>query len=459
MSLKLDLDCFSTAGKISAEQLIRISNQSKYKFGKDMFEPDKNWQINNYLCDNEQIEKECHLNIDELKRNIKRNCMAKKREEKLKNGGNANRNKNEEDKGNFNLKKALQGIKYKYHNNHLSRVEHLKKEKILKKFNEPKQTTYSPKYEYLYPKIIGGKWSNLSFKRNNLIINQNNNLSDPDPYYHKDNIKGFVDMSKQSNRKEMIGKKFSGKAINFNIKVPLNNRNNYPFLLLISKTNDEDLLIDSENDFSISNRKINLKKNKSAPDFNRYLSREYISNLFKKNRRIINGDLTPNYKSIESSNKMMVVYNRSRNHKLKDNRSLSAVRQKIKYNVNEKFEKIYGNKLKLVPNFEKMTPRKKGNLPFFLNGLTNRYIYSISNDKSLKMNNYSDRKMYNLCGDMKKNPNKYKSNKILDVRKYFSFNNVNIQNKKKVLNELKEQIKKFNRLSLNNENNNFDNYW
>ena len=111
MSLKLDLDCFSTAGKISAEQLIRISNQSKYKFGKDMFEPDKNWQINNYLCDNEQIEKECHLNIDELKKSIKRNCMAKKREEKLKNGGNINRNKNEEDKGNINLKKVLQGIK------------------------------------------------------------------------------------------------------------------------------------------------------------------------------------------------------------------------------------------------------------------------------------------------------------------------------------------------------------
>ena len=469
MSLKLDLDFFSKTGKINTEKLNKPPNISKYKYGRDMFEPETNWEIKNYLYDKEKIEKECHLNIDELKKNIKKNCMIKKREEKIKIEENNKRNKKREKKGNIVLKKLFQGIKYKYHNEHISKMEKFKKEKLLKKYKEQNQTIYYPKYEYIYPKINTGiKWSNLTFKKNKLVIplkNQSYNLSYHDPYYHKDNIKGFVDMSKQSNRKDIIEEKPFDKTLNFNFKISPNSRNNYPFLLVISKTNDE-YFINNENNFLSQKRNEyneyrDLKNNKSAPDFNRYLSREQLNNLFKKNDKLTNEELSPNYNSIESSTKMMVFYNKSRNHRLKDNRSLSPLRQKVKLNLNETFEKIYGNKLKVVPNFEKMTPRKEGALPSFLNGLTNRNIYLMRTDKSLKLNNYSDSKIYNLCGDMKQNLNKYKNNKILGMRNYYSFNNINIQNKKKVFIELKNQIKKFNRLFLNNENNNNNsvNYW
>jgi len=153
---------------------------------------------------------------------------------------------------------------------------------------------------------------------------------------------------------------------------------------------------------------------------------------------------------------MMVFYKKSRNRRLKDNRNLNSLSPNNIYDANKTFEKIYGNKYKVVPNFEKMTSRKNDVLPFFLNGLTNRNIYSMNIDKSLKMNNYSGSKMYNLCGDMKENLNKYKNSKISSMRNYYSFENIKEYNKKKVLIELKNKIKKFNRLVLNeNKHNNY----
>ena len=101
-----------------------------------------------------------------------------------------------------------------------------------------------------------------------------------------------------------------------------------------------------------------------------------------------------------------------------------------------------------------MTPRKYDVLPFFLNGLTNRNIYTMRTDKSLKMNNYSGSKIYNLCGDMKEDLNKYKNSKISSLRRYYSFENIKECNKKKVLIDLKNKIKKFNCLVLSENKHN-----
>ena len=464
MSLKLQY--FSTTGKISLEKSNRISDKIKSNIGKDLFTPEKNWQISNYLYDKDQIEKECNLNIDEIKQNIKLNYNDKIKKTQKENKGIKKEDKKEKEKRkekekeDITFKKIFQGFKYKYHNIHASKMEKFKKEGLLTKFNaQHQQSSYHPKYEYLYQRIITGpKWSKLSYRKKNLFEEQNyiSNLSYNVPDFYKNNIKGFVDMSKQSKRKGMLDDILKGEKLNFNFKTALdNNRNNPPFLLLISKDNDEDIILNNENDYLINKHKDN-NKYKLAPDFNRYLSRGHLNNLSKRKGRIINGDLSPNYNSIETSTKMMVFYKKSRNRRLKDNRNLNSLSPINIYDANKTFEKIYGNKYKVVPNFEKMTSRKNDVLPFFLNGLTNRNIYSMNTDKSLKMNNYSGSKMYNLCGDMKENLNKYKNSKISSMRNYYSFENIKEYNKKKVLIELKNKIKKFNRLVLNeNKHNNY----
>ena len=440
--MSLNLDYFSITGKITSEKKNGLSEKIRSQIGKDLFTPDKNWQINNYLCDKDQIRKECNLNIDKIKKSIKLNYNPKKDVKDVWKKYDKKTGK-EGKKENIIFKKIFQGFKYKYHNIHITKMENFKKNGLLTKFNSPYQasTSYQPKYEYLYQKIITGpKWSDLSYRKKNLFNEQNyiTNLSYNIPYSYSDNIKGFVDMSKQTKRKGMFEDKSDKieEKINFNFKTALNNKNHPPILLLISK-DDEGIILNNKND-----------KYKLTPDFNRYLSRDHINNLSKRKERITNEDLSPNYNSIESSTKMMVFYKKSRNHKLKDNRNLISLSPNINYDANKTFENIYGNKFKVVPNFGKMTSRKNDILPFFLNGLTNRNVFNMRNDKSLQMNNFSSSKLYNLCGDMKENIDKYKNNKISNLRKYFSFDNIKIYNKNRVLNELKNKIKKFNRLVL-----------
>ena len=141
-----------------------------------------------------------------------------------------------------------------------------------------------------------------------------------------------------------------------------------------------------------------MSRSQSVPDFNSYLSREQLDNLFKKQDRITNGVLFPNYKSIEEKVKMMVVYSKETYNKNKNNKKeFKGMSSEEIYNANEVFEKIYGNKIRAVPLFQKMKSRPDDNdLPFFLNGITNRLGYYFPTDKALKMNSYSKSKIYSL---------------------------------------------------------------
>ena len=443
MSLKLE--CFSKTGKLLAENINIKSERTKRQLGKDLFTPDKNWLKNNYLCDNAQIEKECNLKFDEIKRYIKLNISKKKEKEKKKG------QKELEENDDLIFKKIFQGIKYKYHNMHISKILKFRKKGIFSKFDDQHKTLYHPKYEYIFQKINTGPiWSNLTYRQKNLFKEQNyiTNLSYNDSLFYKDNIKGFVDMSKQTQRKGIIKELEKKVKINYSSPSKTNKKNH--FILLNPKKTEETVMTGE-------NRSDYNKKNKSGPDFNRYLSRDHLNNIFKKNERIINGELSPNYNSVESSNKMMVNYKKSRNRKLRDNRTLNSFSFNIIFDANKAFDKLYGNKYKVVPNFEKMIPRKNDELPFFFHGLTNRNIYSMNTEKSMKMNYYSNSKLYNLCGNMKKITKKYRNKNLANVRKYFSFDNEKNFQKNRILNELKEKIKKFNRLVMNKEINYADN--
>ena len=433
MSLKSDY--LSFLGKTLSERYrTRIQNPKK-GIKPNIFSLVKNFQIKNNINNiDEQIKEECQFNIKEIKKSMKLLNRSEK--------DNLN-NKRTRNKENNIFKKIFQGNNYRYHKRNMEKMENLKKKGLLKKIEvQTKSTYFLPKYEYLYHKIITGpKWETISKRSSSLFNSQNHitNLSYNDSDYFKDNIKGFVDMSKQTKRKGMI------EIQDDKIKnEKLNNEEN-SLLLAFSKTSNESF-----------NKCENEEKYKHAPDFNRYMSREQLEQLFKnKRKRIPNEEIFPNYHSIEIKPKMMVFYNTNHSHKLKDNRHNYSYKN-INFSPNKVFEKIYGNKLKVSPDFRKMISRQRTELPFFLNGITNRNICIVNTDKSLKMNNYTNSNMYNLREDLNKNMNKYKNEKLKEMRKFLSFENLNIFKKDRYLLELDNKIKKFNGfLTTTKEKNNF----
>ena len=98
-----------------------------------------------------------------------------------------------------------------------------------------------------------------------------------------------------------------------------------------------------------------------------------------------------------------------------------------------------------------MTARPEdNNLPFFLNGLTNRMCCNCSNGKSLKMNSYSNSQLYNLCRELNTGRNRYKNELLTAVRNSLGFNNQKNYDKKRIKMELKLKSKKFKDLIINN---------
>ena len=116
--MSLNFDFYSTAGKTAEKKFNYKHQKIKTRLGKDLFFPDKNWQISNYLCDNYQLKRECNFNIEELKKNIKRN-FKKKQEKIIK----AKFEEKEKENQNKIFKKIFQDFKYKYHNIHISKIE------------------------------------------------------------------------------------------------------------------------------------------------------------------------------------------------------------------------------------------------------------------------------------------------------------------------------------------------
>ena len=68
---------FSMAGRDSAEkynivaEANKVEEKEKNRIFKYFFSPDLEWENENEDIDNESIEKECNLNIEHIKKNIK----------------------------------------------------------------------------------------------------------------------------------------------------------------------------------------------------------------------------------------------------------------------------------------------------------------------------------------------------------------------------------------------------
>lgn len=503
---------FSMAGRDSAEKfnIVAEANKAeekeKNKYFKYFFSPDVEWENKHDDIDNENIEKECKLNISDIKKDIKFSLdyLKNKQNQNLKKSVNK-KSKSKFIKKNYNIKnshnqnpkkqlfrKIFQSFKYKYHNLHLAKLERYKNAGIIEKMNIQQEPIYNPKMSYIYQKMsIGPPWSKLSGRGKNLFDQENyvTNLSYNNEYSSLNNIKGFIDMAKQTQRKgfpkngdirQRCEQKFEP------LKKNNNNKKNFfskfyktatvekdsfsPFKLCIisyEKKSNQDIKTPKRdnkttrynhkktlniNEAIKNNKKWYTYRSQSVPDFNSYLSRDQLDKLFKKQDRITNGVLFPNYNSIEERVKMMVIYSKGTYNKLKNNKKeFKGISSDEVYNANETFEKIYGNKIRAVPLFQKMKSRPDNNdLPFFLNGLTNRMSYYFSTDKSLKMNNYAKGKLYNLCNELNNIKNKYKNSHLNAVRKSLGFESDNHIDKSKIQKELEMKSKQFNDLIYNN---------
>ena len=505
---------FSMAGRDSAEKfnIVAEANKAeekeKNRYFKYFFSPDVEWENEHDDIDNENMEKECKLNIDDIKKDIKFSLdyLKIKQNQGLKKPVNKKLN-SKQIKKKYNIKslnsknpkqklfrKIFQSFKYKYHNLHLAKLERYKKAGIIEKMNIQQEPIYNPKMSYIYQKMnIGPPWSKLSGRGKNLFDQENyvTNLSYNDEYSSINNIKGFIDMAKQTQRngfpkngdiRQRCEKKFEPLKKSNNNKKELFSKfyktatiqkdSLSPFKLCSipydKKSDREKYKPLSENKttrYMYKNKTINvnedIKNNKkgytyrsqSVPDFNSYLSRDQLDKLFKKQDRITNGVLFPNYNSIEERVKMMVIYSKETYNKLKNNKKeFKGISSDEVYNANETFEKIYGNKIRAVPLFQKMKSRPDdNNLPFFLNGLTNRMSYYFSTDKSLKMNSYSNSKLYNLCNEINGGKKKYKNLHLNAVRKSLGFDCDNHYDKNKIQKELEIKSKQFNELVYNNK--------
>ena len=223
------------------------------------------------------------------------------------------------------------------------------------------------------------------------------NYSDINIKAYNDKQKGFVDMSKQTQRddnflinniRNIIGKKYV--KINFKLEkekwkqfcrkplVPRSpfssdfyNRIYRRLIPFSCKNNKKINRRISPNQFDMKNKYLSPNKQHSIIDFNKTTGRKNLfSNMIVKDStpKVL---LYPNYNFIEEKVKNMVLYRNEKKRKVK-NEIRNAIWDEYYLTINN-FENIYGHKLRSVPNFKKMISRQNdNNLPTFMNGIHNR---------------------------------------------------------------------------------------
>ena len=212
---------FSMAGRDSAEkynivaEAKKVDEKAKNKVFKNFFSPDLEWENKRDDIDNENIEKECNIDINDIKNNIKFSLdyIRKNQTQPIKKPNNKKTNlklvknkynlKNIKNNKKKSFRKIFQSFKYKYHNIHLAKLARYKKEGIIQKMNVQQEPIYNPKMSYIYQKLsIGPPWSKLSGRQKNLFDQENyiTNLSYNENYSSIKDVKGFIDMAKQTQR-------------------------------------------------------------------------------------------------------------------------------------------------------------------------------------------------------------------------------------------------------------------
>ena len=456
MSYEEKVGIFSRAGMVSREtyniinSFHKLNSHSKNSKYKDNFYPDKDWldrlrginRLNPY-----EIVKETNFDFEELKQEINNNNLYMKEEEKEK---KKSKEKSKQLKENNELnsiflkqsgkidilkkRHIFESQKYKYYNEHIKRINKLKND-----FNgnnlEKHQTSYNPKREFIYKKILTGpKWEKLTdrdvFNLNKLYKNYRINISADDKNkkiknnnnQKNRNIKkvhkkmSLTHSIKMNNNIDLINQILTNINNNTNyttnahLHSSMDNKNNNNKIILTLALKNKSSLNDTNNQFFIIKpENILLNKNNSTnniirkeylhgPDFKGYLDLEKVERRKKRLQKypLAKITLSPNYSAIEANIKSFVRYQTKNVILIKKPRIFNGINSsEFLYDASKTFDKIYGNKMRAVPKFQKMMARPKdSNLPSFMNGLYSRLGLELESEKTLKMNNYENSKMY-----------------------------------------------------------------
>ena len=469
--------------------IIKIHKKiSRYK---DNFYPDKDWldklRGKNNISPKE-IKKETNFDFEELKEEIKKNNIYYKEEQEKKNKIiKDNLDKENINKEMNNKKLLFKGKKYKYYNEHIKRINKYQNEGIYKTMLKQQETSYLPKMDFIYKKIISGpKWETLCsrdlFNLNKL--NENKTINITCINNNKNNkIKKIKSRNTKHTNIKLITKKNNTDIVNQfitninnnnnNTNISTNNpyhsslnnnniKNNSNNIILTFDTKKNSLSLSDERAFTpkdklliINPTKILLKPNNSVknflkktkyanwPDFKRSLDLEKIERKKKRLQKVPLSkiDLIPNFSYIEGNIKSFVNYKIKKIPLKRTKKFIGINSSEVLYDPTKTHEKIYGNKMKSVPLFFKMKSRPSDiNLPSFMKGMYSRLGLEISNDKTLKMNNYINSKMYRSQNFFGVRNNIYR--KIKKIK----YENDKELDKFKINKDLDFMIKQFNKI-------------
>ena len=400
--------------------------------GNNMYMQEK--KINNNENQNNNLSPLCNKKANSTKNRNINNKKEKKMVLKNKNKTSNNffKDNNDDDDDNFSdylkslllnhhnnkniLKRKLlhksnsffdNGDRYKYHKLHVEKLEKYRKLGILKRINDESQkAVYSPRYGFIFKKINSGpKWSELTGRKEPKVVIDNRPFSNLSMIEINDGRKTILSSSSKKAEKTKTNFSMTNNLKKINVKnekfikkriiikdepkkTP-SNKNNNSFSYSKKKTIFKPI---SKN--TINKKRKYLKKWRSVPDFNSYLSREQVDKIMSFNKVNPNDNLFPSYNFIESRVKMMVLYNRKSFYNKQF--FFKGIDTSEYYDANKTFNNLKGNKCSAL-EFNKMTSRPSDNiLPIFMKGIHSRITFDEQTEKSLEMNNYSNGKFLNL---------------------------------------------------------------
>jgi len=457
---------YSTAGRESAEKYHIVihkkeilQNEHKKLKIRDLFTPDEPEEIQT-LDDQFDIYKSYSSDKDNQKTQFlhSNNISKPKKKKKIKND------------------------KFTYHNKHIN------DEKRKKKPSGPISTSYFPRYEYIWPKLITGpSWNNLKGR------NDKKKEIDKKNFFNEDitflpTSKCLVNMNKTTQRGDITvcnnvrirndkrfnlterfdnkkRKKIQNLKLSHNKNKSLNEINNQKTLSqnktnsnlhTINKTNSNNNIIDKSN--TINNETISKRNNStfysrkeiSVPDFQKTLSREQREKV--KALRIINTHfISPDYSQVRERIITMTKYNKPKKY-IPRIKKMEGFDSGITFDIDSIYNKIDNHTEIKTPNFKLMTSRidkKNSKLPTYMQNIFDRKSIDVITEKSLQLNNYSQGKFMSP------------STSFFPKRSYNNIINLNLLNyenltgrniKDDVLESQKEQLKS----SINFYNKNYE---
>ena len=298
-------------------------------------------------------------------------------------------------------KKKIHNDKFKYHN------IHMKDENRKKKKPEPASTTYNPKYEYIWPKLITGpswkKTKGRTYKKKEIdnkeflnntnfspsskcLVNMNKSTQRGD-FNLSNNIRIRNDKGFDGSLSERIIKKKKNKTIK-NLKLT-NSK-----IKSLNELDFEKINISNYNELSSrrNNSTFYSKREISVPDFQKTLSREQ-----REKPKVIKANnipfILPNYSLVRERTLTMTLYEKPKKF-IPRIKIMQGFDSEITFNKDKVINKIH-SQIK-TPNFKLMTSRNNKNnskLPTYMQNIHDRKSVESMTEKSLQLNSYYNGKL------------------------------------------------------------------